>query len=260
MVIMKETSESNYTVPALSRGLLIIEMFKNDRRVLSTQDFSEALQVGPSSIYRIVQTLLDMNYLSKVARNTYELGPQVISNGFSYLASRDLVDVAASHLQQLRDTTSVSCHLAILDGWETIYIYRALAAQRLSVNVPIGTRLPCHANALGRALLSQKEPEQLSQLYMGKQLDNHPRPHPQNLLELIDLIQTEKAQGYFISHSDNATAIAVPLFNYAGEIVAAINVSGPDLVMKEQTINNVIKKQLMKTANKISTELGYQVA
>lgn len=258
MVIMKDSNDSSYTVPALSRGLLIIEMFRNNKRVLSTQDFSEALQVSPSSIYRIVQTLIDMKYLSKVARNTYELGPQVISNGFSYLASRDLVDVAAQHLQQLRDSTSVSCHLAILDGWETIYIYRALASQRLSVNVPIGTRLPSHSNALGRALLSQKKPEELSQLYIGKQLDNHPRPHPQNLLELAELIQTERKQGFTISRSDNATAIAVPLLNYAGEIVAAINASGPDLVMKDREINHAIINQLLKTAAKISLELGYQ--
>jgi IclR family pca regulon transcriptional regulator len=253
------SNDSSYTVPALSRGLLIIEMFRNTKRVLSTQDFSEALQVSPSSIYRIVQTLIDMKYLSKVARNTYELGPQVISNGFSYLASRDLVDVAAPHLQQLRDSTSVSCHLAILDGWETIYIYRALASQRLSVNVPIGTRLPNHTNALGRALLSKKTPEELSQLYIGKQLDNHPRPQPQNLLELAELIQIERSQGYAISYSDNATAIAAPLFNYAGEIVAAINASGPDVIMKDKVVNRGIMEQLLKTAAKISMELGYRV-
>jgi IclR family pca regulon transcriptional regulator len=236
MMIIKNSTDSNdssYTVPALSRGLMIIEMFRNTKRVLSTQDFSEALQVSPSSIYRIVQTLIDMKYLSKVARNTYELGPQVISNGFSYLASRDLVDVAAPHLQQLRDSTSVSCHLAILDGWETIYIYR-------------------------RALLSQKTPKELSQLYIGKQLDNHPPPHPQNLLELVELIQIEQNQGYAISRSDNATAIAAPLFNYAGEIVAAINASGPDVVMKDKVVNHGIMEQLLKTAAKISMELGYR--
>lgn len=138
------------------------------------------------------------------------------------------------------------------------YIYRALASQRLSVNVPIGTRLPNHTNALGRALLSQKTPKELSQLYIGKQLDNHPPPHPQNLLELVELIQIEQNQGYAISRSDNATAIAAPLFNYAGEIVAAINASGPDVVMKDKVVNHGIMEQLLKTAAKISMELGYR--
>ncbi len=252
-------TDSTYTVPALSRGLLILEMFAGDKRVLSTQDFAEALEVSPSSIYRIVQTLIDMKYLKKVARNTYELGPQVVSNGFSYLASRDLVDVAGSYLQQLRDATSISCHLAILDGRDTIYIYRALASQRLSVNVPIGTRLPSHINALGRVLLGGKTVEELEKLYLGAQLDGFPKPNPQNLPELIERVSIEHQQGFAVSHSDHATAIAAPLKNYANEVVAAINVSGPDLSMPGEQVNSVIKDRLLQTALNISRELGFQV-
>ena len=42
---MTTSTDSNYTVPALSRGLLIIEMFRTNKRVLCTQDFAETLQV-----------------------------------------------------------------------------------------------------------------------------------------------------------------------------------------------------------------------
>ncbi|MGS0468088.1 helix-turn-helix domain-containing protein [Cobetia marina] len=87
--------ENDYTVPALFRGLRILEMFSSRRKVLTTNDFAEELGTTNSAIYRIVITLTDMGYLKKIARNTYELGPQVISLGFSYLASRDLVEVVA---------------------------------------------------------------------------------------------------------------------------------------------------------------------
>ena len=251
-------TKSTYTVPALSKGLLILEMFAGERRVLSTQDFAEYLDVSQSSIYRIVQTLIDMNYLKKVARNTYELGPQVVSNGFAYLASRDLVDIAGPHLQKLRDSTSISCHLGILDGRDTVYIYRAIASQRLSVNVPIGTRLASHANALGRMLLVGLNVNELEKLYLGAQLDGFPKPNPQNLPELIEVIERERQQGYAVSYSDHATAIAAPLKNYANEVVAAINVSGPDLSMSGDEGNNLIKKRLLQTALNISKELGFQ--
>ncbi|MEI8610308.1 hypothetical protein P4S70_15535, partial [Enterovibrio sp. Hal110] len=42
------------------------------------------LGVSQSSIYRIVPTLLDKNYLRKVARNAYTIGHLVVSRGFSY--------------------------------------------------------------------------------------------------------------------------------------------------------------------------------
>ncbi|MCV6590284.1 MAG: IclR family transcriptional regulator [Marinobacterium sp.] len=250
--------EKDYTVPALARGLSIIEMFSPQQRVLSTNDFAEQLGVTTSSIYRIVQTLTDMQYLAKVARNTYELGPAVVSRGYTFLASRDMVDVAAPHLNQLRDATSVSCHLAIRDGRDTIYIYRALASQRLSVNVPIGTRLPCHANALGRALLSGISDEALGQLYLGTQLDGVAQHNPQNLPELRQRIKEETGQGYTVSQSDFATAMATPIYNYASEVVAAINVSGPDIMLQDENIHREITCQLLDTAAAISAELGYR--
>lgn len=254
---MTDSAEKDYTVPALARGLRIIELFSHQQRVLSTNDFAEHLGVSTSSIYRIVQTLTDMQYLQKVARNTYSLGPAVVSRGYAYLASRDIVDVAAPHLNQLRDATSVSCHLAIRNHHDTLYIYRALASQRLSVNVPVGTRMPCHSNALGRALLSGLTDDELGQLYLGIQLDGVPQPSPQSLPELRQRIQNETSQGYSISQSDFATAIAAPVRNYANEVVAAINISGPDIFMQGESINQAIIQQLLNTAAVISAELGY---
>ncbi|NIB42501.1 IclR family transcriptional regulator [Pseudomaricurvus alkylphenolicus] len=255
---MKTNDENDYTVPALARGLKILEIFNQQQRVLSTHDFAEHLAVSKSAIYRIVQTLTEMQYLKKVARNTYELGPAVVSLGYSFLASRDISDVSAPHMNQLRDETSVSCHLAILDGRDTLYIYRALASQRLSVNVPVGTRLPSHSNAMGRILLSGLSDDTLGQLYLGAQLDGVPKPNPQSLPELRRRIKEEKAQGYAISQSDFATAIATPIRNYANEVVAAINLSGPDVFMQGEGILAEITTQLQNTSMAISKELGYR--
>lgn len=254
---MANSQDSGYTVPALARGLMIVEMFSRERRVLTTQDFAETLGVSPSSIYRIVQTLIDMGYLTKVARSAYELGPQVVSNGFSFLASRDLVDVAAPHLQRLRDRTSISCHLSIRDGRDTLYIYRALASQQLSVNIPIGTRLPCHINAMGRILLSSMSNDDLGRLYFDTQLDNYPKPQPQSLPELKERIRQDKEQGYAVNYSDSATAIASPILNFSGQIVGAINISGPDPIMQIQDQNLQVQDQLLQTAVAISKDLGY---
>lgn len=255
---MKPLEEKDYTVPALARGLKILDMFNEETPVLSTNDFAEHLGVTTSSIYRIVQTLTDMNFLKKVARNTYELGPAVISRGYAYLAGRDIIDISTPHLSRLRDITSVSCHLAIREGRDVIYIYRSLASQRLSVNVPIGTRLPCHSSALGRALLMGFNDAEFSQLYLGVQLDNVPKPNPQSLPELRQRIKEEKAQGYAVNQSDYATAIAAPIRNYTNEVIAAINISGPDIFMLGENIREEITQQLLDTARAISEEMGHR--
>ena len=244
--------QTDYHVPALFRGLQILEMFDKDKRVLNTHDFAQHLGVSPSSTYRIVQTLLDMGYLNKVTRNAYELGPQVVSRGFAFLAGKDLVDIAAPHLSELRDKTSISCHLAIRDGLDTVYVYRAQAAQRLSVNIPLGARLPCHTNAMGRVLLRQLSDIELNAMYQSKQLDLYPGPHPQTLPELKALLQSEWQQGYASNRSDNATAIAAALTNYQGQTVAAINISGADQIMSQQAKFAEARDLVIATAQTIS--------
>lgn len=246
------TKSTEYHVPALSRGLQIIEMFDKDNRVLNTQDFADFLGVSASSTYRIVQTLLDMGYLKKVTRNAYELGPQVVSRGFAFLAGQNLVDITSPHLNELRDNASISCHLGIRDGLETVYIYRAQASQRLSVNIPLGSRLPCHTNAMGRVLLQQLSDIELNAMYQTLQLDLYPGPHPQSLPELKKLLKIEWEQGFSSNRSDNATAIAAPIKNYLGKTIAAINVSGADQVMNNQEQFEAAKEQLLQTAHAIS--------
>lgn len=51
----------------------------------------------------------------------------MISDGFAYLASRDIVEVAMPHLNDLRDRTSLSCHLSIREQTDSLYLYRSLA-------------------------------------------------------------------------------------------------------------------------------------
>ncbi|MCS2611128.1 IclR family transcriptional regulator [Halomonas dongshanensis] len=248
--------ENDYTVPALQRGLRIIELFDQRRRVLTTQEFADALGVTTSSIYRIVTTLTEMRYLDKVAKNTYQLGPQVISNGFNYLASRDIVEIAMPHLSELRDSVSMSCHLSVREGREAVYVHRAFASQRLSVNVPIGTRIACHSCAMGRVLLTDLSERQLDALYRDVRLDDYPPPAPRTLPELKSVIAADRRNGKVVHRSDYATAIATGLSNYRGQVVAAINVSGPDTLMGDERYRQGLTAQLTRTAEKISFELG----
>lgn len=253
-------SEKDYTVPALQKGLQILGMFDSYRRSLTQIEMAEALGVSSSSLYRIVQTLTGMGYLNKTGTNTYELGSQVVSRGFSYLASREIVEISAPFITKLRDKTSLSSHLAIREGSETLYVFRALALQRVSVNVPVGTRFPCHTTAMGRALLTCMSAEELETLYQGKQLDGYPEPTPQTLPNLISLCEREREQGWSLHYSDHSTAIAVPVRNFTGEVVAAINVSGPDTMMKKEGVQEQLFKSLIKTANEIMNEIGGRIS
>lgn len=256
--IEEPTAESDYRVPALQRGLWILQLFTSTERTLSMNDIAERLAVSVSSIYRIVQTLNGMGYLKKVAKNTYELGPQVIANGFTYLASRDVVDVAIPHLNALRDRSSLSCHLTVREQTDSVYIYRAFASQRLSVNVPIGTRIACHCTAMGRVLLSDLNETTLVNLYQHVRLDDYPAPAPKTLPELQQIAEQDRQLGWVLHRSDYSTAIATGIRDHRGAVIAAINLSGPDAVMDHQENQQRFIAMLLDCASVISAELGFR--
>lgn len=249
-------SEKDYTVPALYKGLRILEMFDSNFRALSQVEMADRLGVSTSSIYRIVQTLTSMGYLNKIGTNTYALGTQVVSRGFSYLASREIVEVAAPFITRLRDSTSLSSHVGVRDGTEVLYVFRALALQRVSVNVPVGTRFPLHTTAMGRALLMGMAPGELQSLFQGQRLDGYPRPAPQTMPELIALCEKERAQGWTRHYSDHSTALAVPIRNFTGQVIAAINISGPDPVMNAEGVMETLLSELRQTASEIMRQVG----
>ena len=256
---MAETpdNDTDYSVPALTRGLSVLGMFNAGTRILSIQEIAERLGVSTSAVYRILFTLTKMGYLNK--HNTqYELGARVISDGFSYLASRDIVEVAMPHLNELRDRTSLSCHLSIREQSDSVYLYRAFAAQRLSVNIPVGTRIACHCTAMGRMLLTSLGEIELGQLYQHIRLDDYPNPAPRTLVELQSLIADDRARGWVLHRSDYSTAIAASIKDYSGKVVAAINLSGPDAVMDPVGIETQYRELLLHCSFSISSELGYQ--
>lgn len=248
--------DTDYRVPALQRGLSIVRMFNARQRTLGMNEIAEGLGVSVSAVYRIVHTLVEMGYLRKLGKNSYELGPQVLCDGFAYLASRDLVEIALPYLNALRDRTSLSCHLTIREQTDSLYLYRAFAAQRLSVNIPIGTRIPCHCTAMGRMLLSGLSQEALATLYQHVRLDDYPPPAPKTLPELQQLIERDRERGWVLHRSDYSTAIACAVRNHLGEVVAAINLSGPDAVMDSPVAREHYREALQQCAQAISRELG----
>lgn len=253
-------TDSDYLVPALLRGLRVLELelFGPERRLLSLQEIADGLRGSTSSVYRIVVTLTELGYLERRSKTEYGLGIKVVSQGFAYLASRDLVDIAQPHLERLRDVTSLSCHLGVRDRTEVVYLYRAMASQRLTVNVPAGTRLPCTRTALGRVLLGGLDAEALGALYQHERLDDQPAPAPRTLPELLRLIEEDRRQGWVLHRSDYSTAIATGIRDHRDQLVAALNVSGPDAVMDATATREWVGAMLAETAVRISAELGHR--
>ncbi|WP_422630875.1 IclR family transcriptional regulator domain-containing protein [Pseudomonas rhizophila] len=106
---------------------------------------------------------------------------------------------------------------------DSLYLYRAFAAQRLLVNTPIGTRISIHCTAMGRMLLTALSDSEPGTLYQPIRLDNYPAPAPRNQREMTATITSGRILGWVFHRSDYSSAIASSVKDHTGKVTAAIS-------------------------------------
>lgn len=250
-----------YLVPGLRRGLEILEIFNTDRAVMSLSEIARAIFLSPSSTYRLVRTLESMGYLQAVpGTKSYRLGPRVLRLGFRYLNTDEVVDAARLHLEGLRDATGASTHLGVMDGAEVLYLLRVASRGAIASNIRIGSRVPAHATAMGRVLLSWLDAAALDALFESQDLLPYTERTITSVAELRRTLAEDRARGYVITRSSYQKGIfgvAAPLRNTQGEVVAAINASGLEDLFQDGQIGGSVRERVVETADRISESLGY---
>ncbi len=254
--------DQRYLVPALIRGLKILSTLSRDNARLTLSEVAAALGTTRSSTYRLLYTLEHLGFVEYDARSkNYALGPQVLSLGYGYLASRDMIDVAMPHLIRLRDRTGWSAHLGELHGRDVVYLARVATRRSIASIVHVGTRLPAHATTMGRILLSGLSDQEIRELYhqeLTRPLDLSPYP---GVAELVARIATDRVEGVVVQNSGyepGVASVAAPIRDVTERIVGAINISAVALLTNEAELSGPLKAEVIAAAAAISRDLGQQ--
>ena len=72
----------------------------------------------------------------------------------AYLDSMSLSELVRPHLQAVRDETGDSSSLAVLSGYDILYLVHVSTNRMVRLAAGVGTRYPAYATSLGRAMLA----------------------------------------------------------------------------------------------------------
>jgi DNA-binding IclR family transcriptional regulator len=253
-------SENKYIVPALAQGLDILSLFGGEDRSFTAPEIARRLSLPRTKVFRLLQTLLSMDYLRcGEDKRHFTLGPALLRGGFQYLASLDIVEVAQPILERLRDRTGLSSHMVIRDRREIVYVSRFAARSTIASSVNIGTRFPVHATIVGRMTILDLDDAALAELFRGQPMQRFTRQTPTTLKALKALLKEDRARGYAVSDAffeESVSAIAAPVRDGAGRIVAAINVTSVNARIDEQAMHGELKEAVLAAAGEISCWLA----
>ncbi|MDT0300894.1 IclR family transcriptional regulator [Streptomonospora wellingtoniae] len=145
------------TVKSADRTLEVMEVLARATAPLSLAELHEELGYPKSSLYVLLQTMVERRWVETDARGSlYRVGVRALLAGTSYLDRDPVVRAAAPILEEVRSEVNETVHLARLDGDSIVYLASRESRHQLRTVSRVGRRLPAYATALGRAILSQR--------------------------------------------------------------------------------------------------------
>ncbi len=259
MTKQRSASGDGSPVPALTRGLDILRLFKRTRPVITAPEMARELGIPRSTVHRLAQVLEAMGFLQRTnGGRDYTLGPAVLTIGFEYLGSLDVVGLAEPVLMRLRDDTGYSAHLVTRNGTEIVYLSRYPGRTTISSSISVGATLPAHATVIGRVLLSDLSPEDLRALYPGPALERHTDQTPATPAKLESMLAEDRRRGYVAATSffePGLTTVAAPVRDHSGKIIAAISITALGLTIPQEVIHGALKDRVCAAAAAISAML-----
>jgi DNA-binding IclR family transcriptional regulator len=138
---VRGSNDSNL-VPALVRGLRLMQAFSPARPKLPMSELVAYLDAPRSTVARLVRSLVEMAFLTEDDAGRLSPGPAVLGIGASYLAGATEVRIAATLLDALADQSLAAAQLLALDGEQVVVLAQALPAapQRTCAATRVGAR------------------------------------------------------------------------------------------------------------------------
>jgi len=207
--------EGNHSV---RRALEMLATVAADREPLRLGQLARRLALPKSSAHSLLRALAVAGFVEGDARSGYVVGLRAFEVGVAYLSRMGPVAAARPELARLRDTLGVAAHLAILDGSDAVYLAAegpAGSGPRLASSV--GSRLPAHLTAVGRAQLAHR-PEAVAGLAI----------HRGRARRLATELDRARQRGYAVDRGETVAGIgclASPVFDAAGGCAGAVGIS-----------------------------------
>jgi DNA-binding IclR family transcriptional regulator len=121
----------------------------------------------------------------------------------------------------------------------------------------VGRSVPLHSTSAGRALLLDHTQEEIADLFAGIPFHGARANAPRSARQLYERIAAARACGFALVDEEfeaGLVAVAAPVRDFGGRIVAALNVSAPKFRLAQKLPR--AGKQVKAAADELSAALG----
>jgi DNA-binding IclR family transcriptional regulator len=165
---MKSRKENAYAVPALEKGLDILEALAWARAPQSLTELARALQRTPSQLFRMLNVLERRGFIARdPVSERYRLTLKLFELAHTHSPVDHLLKVALQPMYELAEKIRESCHLCVLHNRMLVVVAQAESPEPVRLSVEVGDRVAPLRTASGRVLAAFLAPEELEQFLLA---------------------------------------------------------------------------------------------
>jgi DNA-binding IclR family transcriptional regulator len=247
------------SVQSVDRALRVLEILA-DQGARGVTEIADELGVHKSTAFRLISVLEDHQLVEQVEeRGRYHLGFGIVRLAGATSAQLDLTRQSQPVCEDLASALDETVNIAVLEGSSVINISQARGGAAIASHNWVGQLTPPHATSSGKVLLAALTDAEVFALLP----DPLPRYTDQTLTSrnrLAQALRDIRAKGYGVTQSElevGLNAVAAPVRGPAGDVIAALSVSGPTYRMSTDLLPELAQHAIAAAAE-ISRRLGYR--
>ena len=246
-------------IQSVDRAVAILEILARDGDAGVTEIAAE-LGVHKSTASRLLAALDRRDLVAQdSARGRFRLGVGIVRLAGAVGRGLDVVRESRPVCQALAGRVGETVNIAILSGRDALYLDQVAGPAALSPHNWAGQRIPLHATSDGKVLLAYLPAAQAKECLAAAPLPRFTEHTITDAGELTKILAEVRRRGYATAVEEleaGLTAVAAPVRNSEGQVIASISASGPSFRIPADRIAELAESVRLAAAE-ISRRLGW---
>lgn len=202
-------------------ALRLILMLR-DAGSLTVSGAAKTLHISQSTAHRSLAMLVYRGFATRSESRTYLPGPALSTTSLKPGAGSELINACSDHMQAISQETRETCHLLVLAGRMTHFIFTVEGSLPVRVGNRRGQVIPAEQSSGGLAMLAENSAGELRVLY--------PDLSEEEFAAFRRRLHRTRSRGFAINNGmfeHDVSAVGVRLYNDLGDTVGALTVATP---------------------------------
>ncbi len=245
-----------YRIASLERGVHILDLLSRHGTMTLTA-VAKALNEDRSVCHRALLTLRDLGLVHQPGGHGYGLTMHLFEMGMRVVNRLEARPLIRPYMEELCHWCNETINLGYKDGEQIVYLDSAKHLL-LRAELSVGTRIPIHCSALGKAILAFRPSQEQAAFLANSGLTAHTRRTITSSKVLANELAMVRSQGFAVDdeeHYEGVRCVAVPLLDHTGHASYSISISGPSSRISLAHLM-AMSQRLTEVGRKISDLLG----